>query len=189
MTPEEFKQSEIDKNYLPPFGGPYSEFDKGCAHGYSEGFDAAIKLLAANGPNWPDEDQEWMNAPMGEPKDVTNIPKNKMSTIPKEIREEIRKQISLESFRYAKFLYTHAKDEDIKESSQYDAYKDGAEYGYQLATDGREELEKELAQLLHDVQQILSAYAMDETWTDWDESVRKRVIELQYKLQDNGNSK
>ena len=43
MTSEEFKQSEIIKNYLPPFGGPYSDFDKGCAHGYSEGFDAALK--------------------------------------------------------------------------------------------------------------------------------------------------
>lgn len=37
----------------------------------------------------------------------------------------------------------------------------------------------ELSQLLHEVMQIFDAYAMDESWSDYDESVRKRVVDLQ----------
>lgn len=40
----------------------------------------------------------------------------------------------------------------------------------------------ELSQLLHDCNQILSAYAMDETWSEWDESVRQRIIQMQHNL-------
>ena len=113
-----------------------------------------------------------------------------MSTIPKDIQEEAERRFPNREYNNQggytdqeyNILFKQISNE-IKQRQQ--DFIDG----YQLATDGREELEKELAQLLHDVQQILSAYAMDETWTDWDESVRKRVIELQYKLQDNGNSK
>ena len=36
------------------------------------------------------------------------------------------------------------------EDDQVNAFKDGAQYGYQLATDGREELEKEIAELKRD---------------------------------------
>ena len=68
MTSEEFKQSEILKMYLPPFGGPFSDFDRGCAHGYSEGFDAAIEFVTNISKNVTEED-EWMNTPIGEPKE------------------------------------------------------------------------------------------------------------------------
>ncbi len=36
-----------------------------------------------------------------------------------------------------------------------------------------------LSQLLHEVWQVLDGWKQDESWSDYDESVRQRVIELQ----------
>lgn len=39
--------------------------------------------------------------------------------------------------------------------------------------------DKFLSQLLHEVWQVMDGFAQDEVWSDYDESVRQRVIELQ----------
>ena len=39
--------------------------------------------------------------------------------------------------------------------------------------------DKFLSQLLHEVWQVMDGYAQDEVWSEYDESVRQRVIELQ----------
>lgn len=41
---------------------------------------------------------------------------------------------------------------------------------------------EELSQLLHDCQQLISGFAMDEVWSEWDESVRQRLIQMQIKV-------
>ena len=40
----------------------------------------------------------------------------------------------------------------------------------------------ELSQLLFDCNQVLTGYAMDDSWSEWDESVRQRVIKMQYDI-------
>lgn len=42
----------------------------------------------------------------------------------------------------------------------------------------------ELSQLLHDCNQLISGFAMDEVWSDWDESVRQRLVQMQIKVND-----
>lgn len=39
-----------------------------------------------------------------------------------------------------------------------------------------------LSQLLSEVAQLLTGYSSDETWSEWDEQVRQRVIKYQYFL-------
>jgi len=41
---------------------------------------------------------------------------------------------------------------------------------------------EELLQLLNDVYQVLGGFSMDEVWSEWDESVKQRVVEMQQKL-------
>ena len=41
---------------------------------------------------------------------------------------------------------------------------------------------RELSQLLHELNQLISGYAMDESWSEWDESVRQRLHQMQYKI-------
>lgn len=41
---------------------------------------------------------------------------------------------------------------------------------------------KELSQLLHELNQLISGYSMDESWSEWDESVRQRLHTMQYKI-------
>ena len=40
----------------------------------------------------------------------------------------------------------------------------------------------ELGQLLHDLNQLISGFAQDEVWSEWDESVRQRLIQMQLKV-------
>lgn len=42
----------------------------------------------------------------------------------------------------------------------------------------------ELSQLLHDCNQLISGFAMDEVWSEWDESVRQRLVQMQIKVND-----
>jgi hypothetical protein len=41
----------------------------------------------------------------------------------------------------------------------------------------------ELGQLLNDIYQLISGFAMDEVWSEWDESVRRRVVKMQIEVQ------
>lgn len=40
----------------------------------------------------------------------------------------------------------------------------------------------ELSQLLFDCNQVMSGFAMDEVWSEWDESVRQRLVQMQIKV-------
>lgn len=42
----------------------------------------------------------------------------------------------------------------------------------------------ELSQLLFDCNQVMSGFAMDEVWSEWDESVRQRLVQMQIKVND-----
>lgn len=51
---------------------------------------------------------------------------------------------------------------------------------HEYASQGVEAVE--LSQLLFDCNQVLTGYAMDDSWSEWDESVRQRVIKMQYDI-------
>jgi len=47
----------------------------------------------------------------------------------------------------------------------------------------------ELSQLLNDIYQLIGGFSMDEVWSEWDESVKKRVLKMQIKLQSKSQPK
>ena len=68
-----------------------------------------------------------------------------MSTIPKEIQDKIEEK--------AREIYNTKRSKGWNENlcANYSfRFSEGAEYGYQLATDGREELEKEINEINND---------------------------------------
>lgn len=94
-----------------------------------------------------------------------------MSTIPKEIQDKINEAAD----KYG-FVVPFNGSNKFYNDNLVDGFLDGAKYGYQLATDGREELEKETLQNC-EVHQVHIGGVVYEMLKKW--QVEKAVTALQ----------